>query len=382
MDGGSAATYVYNALNQRVRDTVGSTATEYVFNAAGQRVSEWNGATRAQLKGKYYWGAKPVAYYDAGGATHFEHQDWLGTERIRTAYNGGVEGTYQSLPFGDGQATTGADTDANHFAQLDQDAESGTAHAQQRQDSNAQGRWLSPDPYQGSYQMRNPQSFNRYVYAMNNPLAAADPSGLIACLGVRGMGGGRGFGVRALSVGCYYDGGEGGGSGGTGDEEFAFANDPSNTTDTSNTTVTSGTADSSDEGGLEVTYIPVTGQIDEEPLQTFDLSDGSNGATIQIGDAFSEAAPLYNTTETTYFYDSGGNLISSYTATYDGYGTLLSYNTQMYNPPISLTPCQSMTVVGVVLAVLGQPEVDLPAGASLVLTRLGLVTTVASLGCN
>jgi len=78
VDSGSTAAYIYNALNQRVRATVGGTATEYVFNAAGQRVSEWNGATRAQLKGKYYWGAKPVGYY-AGGATHFEHQDWLGT---------------------------------------------------------------------------------------------------------------------------------------------------------------------------------------------------------------------------------------------------------------------------------------------------------------
>jgi RHS repeat-associated protein len=171
------AQYVYNALNQRVRATVGGAATEYVFNAAGQRVSEWNGTTRAQLKGKYYWGAKAVAYY-ANGATYFEHQDWLGTERMRTTYNGGVEGSYQSLPFGDGQATTGANTDANHYATLDHDAETATDHAQFRQYSNAQGLWLSPDPYSGSYDASNPQSMNRYVYAMNNPLAAVDPSGL------------------------------------------------------------------------------------------------------------------------------------------------------------------------------------------------------------
>jgi RHS repeat-associated protein len=123
-----------------------------------------------------------VAYY-AGGATHFEQQDWLGTERMRTTYNGAVEGTFTSLPFGDGQATSGADTDANHYAQLDQDVESGTAHAQFRQYSEAQGRWLSPDPYSGSYNMSNPQSFNRYVYVGNNPLAAVDPTGeyLVDC---------------------------------------------------------------------------------------------------------------------------------------------------------------------------------------------------------
>jgi hypothetical protein len=84
----TVATYVYNALNQRVQAVVGSTATDYVFNAAGQRVSEWNGTTFAQLKGKYYWGGRPVAYY-ANSATHFEHQNWLGTERMRTTYNAG-----------------------------------------------------------------------------------------------------------------------------------------------------------------------------------------------------------------------------------------------------------------------------------------------------
>jgi RHS repeat-associated protein len=176
VDGGQTATYVYNALNQRVRATVGGAITEYLFNAAGQRVSEWNGATRTQLKGKYYWGAKPVAYY--AGGTHFEHQDWLGTERMRTAYNGGVEGSYISLPFGDGQATSGVDTDANHYAMLDHDTQTDTDYAQFRQYANMQGRWLSPDPYGGSYSMGNPQSFNRYVYAGNNPLAATDTNGL------------------------------------------------------------------------------------------------------------------------------------------------------------------------------------------------------------
>jgi len=115
----------------------------------------------------------------AGEATHFEHQDWLGTERMRTTYNGGVEGSYTSLPFGDGYAPSGTDTDANHYAQLDQDAESGTAHALNRQDSTAQGRWLSPDPYGGSYDISNPQSMNRYAYASNSPLANTDPSGLV-----------------------------------------------------------------------------------------------------------------------------------------------------------------------------------------------------------
>jgi len=187
VDGGTTAQYVCNAQNQRVRATVGSTAIEYVFNAAGQRVSEWNGTTRAQLKGKYYWGGKPVAYYTTASDTnaavgaHFEHQDWLGTERLRTTYNGGVEGSYISLPFGDGFSTfAGTDADANHYGTLDHDAETATDHAEFRQYSEAQGRWLSPDPYDGSYDASNPQSFNRYVYSLNNPMSYIDPSGMTA----------------------------------------------------------------------------------------------------------------------------------------------------------------------------------------------------------
>jgi RHS repeat-associated protein len=97
---------------------------------------------------------------------------------MRTTYNAGVEGSLTSLPFGDGYAVNWADYDANHYAQLDHDTESGTDHAQFRQYSNAQGRWLSPDPYSGSYEGSDPQSFNRYAYVTNGPLAATDSQGL------------------------------------------------------------------------------------------------------------------------------------------------------------------------------------------------------------
>lgn len=43
-------------------------------------------------------------------------------------------------------------------------------------------RWHSrfdqPDPYDGSYDLTNPQSFNRYAYTQNDPVNFVDPSGL------------------------------------------------------------------------------------------------------------------------------------------------------------------------------------------------------------
>ena len=157
----------------------------------------------------------------------------MGTERLRTTYNGGVEGTFTSLPWGDGPPSgTGSDLDANHYATLDHDTETGTDHAQFRQYSNTQGRWLSPDPYSGSYDASNPQSFNRYAYAMNSPLSYVDPSGLDTC------GTEDGFYDYDASCGAYDSGGSGpggdvgggGGDGGddgyNGDSYFAFRHVP------------------------------------------------------------------------------------------------------------------------------------------------------------
>ena len=89
---------------------------------------------------------------------------------------------YTSLAFGDDYTANVSgsygDQDNNHYAQLDWDAESNTDHGSYRQYYNTWGRWMSPDPDNGSYDISNPQSFNRYMYANNNPLGFADATGL------------------------------------------------------------------------------------------------------------------------------------------------------------------------------------------------------------
>ncbi len=182
VDNGSTAVYVYDALNRRVSSQTTSGVTEYTFDYAGRRISSWLASNNFGIEGRIYWDGMPIAFHAANNYTYFQHQDWMGTERMRTDYAGAVADTDVSLPFGDGFSESFseayANQDNNHFAGLEWDTESGTDHAQFRQYSELQGNWMSPDPYDGSYDFSNPQSFNRYSYVLNNPLSMTDPLGL------------------------------------------------------------------------------------------------------------------------------------------------------------------------------------------------------------
>ncbi len=179
IDYGATATYQYDALNRRVQAVTPSGTQEFDFNAAGQRATVWDGSGNL-VSAQYYAAGQPFAYYlAADGHVRFRHQDWIGTERFRTTYTGSVEGTFLSLPYGDGlQTTTGSDTDASHYTGLDQDA-TNLEHAAYRELASGQGSWSSPDPYDGSYDFSDPQSMNRYAYVGNSPVVYSDPSGLV-----------------------------------------------------------------------------------------------------------------------------------------------------------------------------------------------------------
>ncbi len=182
VDSGSTAQYVYDALNNRVSSTVSGTTYEYLYDYAGRRISSWLQPSNSGNEGRIYWNSQQLAFRAATGTTYFDHKDWTGTERMRTDYTGAIATSYVSLPFGDGYSATVNETygdqDSSHFAYLELDKESNTDHAVFRQYSSAQGRWLSPDHYSGSYDLTNPQSMNRYAYVLNNPLSLIDPSGL------------------------------------------------------------------------------------------------------------------------------------------------------------------------------------------------------------
>ena len=182
VDGVNTATYVYDGLNRRVSAGNAGGANEFMYDYAGRRISSWIASINFGDEGRIYWDGQQIAYRSWSSPTYFEHQDWLGTERARTDPSGNVQAGYTSLAFGDGNTQTvsgtNVDQDNNSFTSLELDPETETYHAQYRQYSPGAGSWMSPDPYPGSYDINNPQSFNRYSYVLDNPLTLTDPLGL------------------------------------------------------------------------------------------------------------------------------------------------------------------------------------------------------------
>jgi RHS repeat-associated protein len=94
------------------------------------------------------------------------------------------------LPFGEeiqagvgGRTTSQGYVDDNlrqKWAKLERDGETGLDYAQARYYSSTMGRFTSPDPLLSSGMASAPQTWNRYSYALNNPLKYIDPTGLVA----------------------------------------------------------------------------------------------------------------------------------------------------------------------------------------------------------
>jgi RHS repeat-associated protein len=79
------------------------------------------------------------------------------------------------MPFGD--EITSTSNDREKFATYTRDSYTGLDYADQRFYASTYGRFLTPDPARKSARLRNPQSWNRYSYALGDPVNRFDPRG-------------------------------------------------------------------------------------------------------------------------------------------------------------------------------------------------------------
>jgi RHS repeat-associated protein len=178
-------TYAYDGAGQRVQRTTAvegsSETTTYVYDAFGKLAAEYATTLDPNL--------------EAG--TFYRTVDHLGSTRVISDQSGAVVERSDFFPFGekipadagngnrhlvtDGSPTTTYNQPQGihqKFTGKERDEESGLDYFKARYHSSSMGRFASPDPI--SYNLLrviSPQRWNRYAYAVNNPLQFVDPDG-------------------------------------------------------------------------------------------------------------------------------------------------------------------------------------------------------------
>ncbi|HTY85592.1 MAG TPA: RHS repeat-associated core domain-containing protein [Silvibacterium sp.] len=174
--GSATVTALYDALGRMVENNSGGNYSEFIYSPSGAKLAKVNGQALINAFIALPGGGKAI-YNSSGVLAHFRHSDWLGSSRVTST---GTQTLYSSsayAPFGEQYATSG-NSDASYTGQ-DSDTVSSLYDFPARRQSPSQGRWISPDPAGRAVAiLTNPQSWNRYAYALNNPLALADATGL------------------------------------------------------------------------------------------------------------------------------------------------------------------------------------------------------------
>jgi RHS repeat-associated protein len=178
---GGSYTYTYDGDGKRVRKAASASTVDFLYDTAGHEIAQVS-SIGTWTRGEIYAAGRHWATLNNSNI-YYNEADWLGTERARSVLGATTYcETITSLPFGDGQTTSGScgDPSPMHFTGKERDSESNLDNFGARYDSSQYGRFMTPDPgnASGLSHMDDSQSWNGYAYARNNPLSYTDPSGL------------------------------------------------------------------------------------------------------------------------------------------------------------------------------------------------------------
>ncbi|MBK7705110.1 MAG: RHS repeat protein [Acidobacteria bacterium] len=170
------AIYGYDGDGKRVLKMTAAEKTVFVYNAFGKLVAEYSTVVPSQPKTSYLTAdhlGSPRVVTDGGGFVVSRH-DYLAFGHEISDTVGNVGG--RRIVDGYGRS----DEIRTKYTGYERDSESGLDFAQARYYDAGHGRFTSVDPLTSSASLKDPQTFNRYSYALNSPYKFVDPLGLIS----------------------------------------------------------------------------------------------------------------------------------------------------------------------------------------------------------
>jgi RHS repeat-associated protein len=170
--------YAYDGNGVRAKKSNSAGGTLYWRSVSGESIAESDltGSTsNAAYKEYIFFGGRRIASRDGLGNVYYYYADHLGSTTAITNSSGApcYEATF--TPYGEEHATQAVCSTDYKFTGYERDTETGLDYAFNRYYNFRLGRFMSADPLAGD--ASNPQSLNRYAYALNSPSNLTDPSG-------------------------------------------------------------------------------------------------------------------------------------------------------------------------------------------------------------
>jgi RHS repeat-associated protein len=167
--------YFYDSDGKRVKKISTSETTIFVYDGMGKLIEEYS------------------TQQSPTPTTSYVVTDTLQSVQAVTNAQGQITSRRDFMPFGEElyagtpnrtealkYSQSGEDNIRKRFTGYEKDTETGLDFAEARYYNNQHGRFTAVDPLLSSGKSANPQTFNRYIYVMNQPLRFTDPSGMQA----------------------------------------------------------------------------------------------------------------------------------------------------------------------------------------------------------
>jgi RHS repeat-associated protein len=182
---GTNLSQIYDGDGMRAKKTENGDNIYYLRSSVlgGQVIAEIYGGGVSYagsgwwLRGYVYLGSQMIA--TQAGGVNWVHQDPVTKSQRITDSAGNITYTIDLDPWGSetGRTSGNAAFQPHRFTSYERDANAGD-DAMFRRYQSAWTRFSQPDPYEGSYDLTDPQSFNRYAYVQDDPVNLVDPTGL------------------------------------------------------------------------------------------------------------------------------------------------------------------------------------------------------------